>query len=92
MAAVAVAAAATVTLIAQRQASSHFAPGERVWLDAHNCYPDGEKWADRIDRALATGLPIAIEQDLVWWTDPATGTARSDLTTGVSAMARLAKA
>jgi hypothetical protein len=52
-------------------------PGARVLLDAHNCYPDGARWADRIDRALATGVPIAIEQDLVWWTDPATGTARS---------------
>jgi len=52
-------------------------PGGRVLLDAHNCYPDGDRWTDRIDRALATGVPIAIEQDLVWWTDPATGTARS---------------
>jgi hypothetical protein len=53
------------------------APGARVLLDAHNCYPDGERWTDRIERALATGLPIAIEQDLVWWTDPATGKGRS---------------
>ena len=28
------------------------------------------QWADRVDRALATGLrPIAIEQDLVWFVD-----------------------
>lgn len=43
-----------------------FAPGVRVLLDAHNCYPDKGEHADRIDRALATGLPVAIEQDLIW--------------------------
>ena len=43
-------------------------PGTRVLLDAHNAYPYGEKWWDRIDRALATGTPLAIEQDLVWYT------------------------
>ena len=36
-------------------------------LHAHNCYPDDGRWADRIERALATGVrPIAIEQDVVW--------------------------
>ena len=35
-------------------------------LDAHNAYPDNGRFLDRIDRALATGLPVAIEQDLVW--------------------------
>ena len=35
-------------------------------LDAHNAYPYQGQWADRIDRALATGTPLAIEQDLVW--------------------------
>ena len=39
-------------------------------LHAHNCYPDAGQWANRLDRALATGLrPIAIEQDLVWFVD-----------------------
>src|SRR5215469_7984296 len=42
-------------------------PGSRVLLDAHNCYPYDGKWADRIDRALSTGTPLAIEQDLVWF-------------------------
>jgi hypothetical protein len=41
-------------------------PGARVQLDAHNAYPYNGRFADRIDRALATGLPVAIEQDLVW--------------------------
>jgi hypothetical protein len=58
------------------------APGGRVLLDAHNCYPYDGKWPDRIARALATGLPVAIEQDLVWWTDPATKTPRSIVSHG----------
>ena len=39
----------------------------RSLLHAHNCYPDEGRWADRIDRALATGLrPLVIEQDVAW--------------------------
>jgi len=41
-------------------------------LDAHNCYPYYGKWSDRVDRALGTGLPLAIEQDLFWYTDKRT--------------------
>ena len=72
----------TLALVALTSAQSAgprggFGPGARVLLDAHNCYPDGGRHADRIDRALATGLPVAIEQDLVWWTDPKTATPRS---------------
>src|SRR5262245_28295931 len=48
-------------------------PGSRVLVDAHNCYPYAELWSDRIDPALATGTPVAIEQDLAWYTDPRTG-------------------
>jgi hypothetical protein len=44
----------------------HFGPGARTLLDAHNAYPERGRWADRLDRALATGLPLAIEQDLHW--------------------------
>jgi glycerophosphoryl diester phosphodiesterase len=40
--------------------------GTRALLDAHNAYVENGRWSDRLDRALATGLPIAIEQDLVW--------------------------
>ena len=54
-----------------------FAPGRRVVLDAHNCYPYNGRWADRIDRALSTGTPLAIEQDLVWFRDPSSGRGRS---------------
>ena len=54
-----------------------FAPGSRVLLDAHNCYPYHGRWADRLDRALATGTPLAVEQDLIWFRDPKTGVGRS---------------
>jgi len=57
-------------------------PGGRVLLDAHNCYPEHGKWADRLERALATGLPVAIEQDLVWYRDPATGLSKSIVSHG----------
>ncbi|MBV9085002.1 MAG: hypothetical protein JOZ62_20175 [Acidobacteriaceae bacterium] len=43
----------------------------RPVLDAHNCYPYDGLWNDRIDRALGTGLPVAIEQDLAWHVDAA---------------------
>jgi hypothetical protein len=54
-----------------------FEPGARVLLDAHNCYPYNGRWADRIDRALSTGTPLAVEQDLVWFRDPVSGQGRS---------------
>src|SRR5437868_8440502 len=52
---------------------SSFEPGARSMMDAHNCYPYFEWWADRIDRALSLGTPLAIEQDPFWYTDPHTG-------------------
>jgi len=57
-------------------------PGSRTMMDAHNCYPYYEWWNDRIDRALtaAAGTPLAIEQDLGWFTDPRTGASRSVVT------------
>ena len=51
-------------------------------MDAHNCYPYVEWWADRIDRALSGGTPLAIEQDLAWYMNPNTGQARSVLAHG----------
>jgi hypothetical protein len=36
-------------------------------LDAHNCYPYEGQWANRIERALSTGTPVAIEQDVGWY-------------------------
>ena len=44
--------------------------GRGPLLHAHNCYPEGGLYTDRMDRALATSSrPIVIEQDLAW--DPA---------------------
>lgn len=43
-----------------------FLPGGRVLLDAHNAYPDRGRFAERLDQALATGLPLAVEQDLAF--------------------------
>jgi hypothetical protein len=43
----------------------------RSVLDAHNCYPYKGDWADRIDRALSTGFPVGIEQDMAWHVDAA---------------------
>ncbi len=61
-----------VALSAQ-QNSGAFSPGARVVLNAHNCYPYEGKYVDRIERALATGFPVAIEQDIAWHKDPGTG-------------------
>src|SRR5437667_7292751 len=57
-------------------------PGTRVLLDAHNCYPYYEWWFDRIDRALRAGVPLAIEQDLLWARTPKTGAVASLLSHG----------
>ena len=70
-------AASALFVCAPPSADAAFEPGTRVLLDAHNCYPDNGRWADRIDRALSTGTPLAIEQDLVWFRDPDTGQGRS---------------
>jgi hypothetical protein len=57
-------------------------PGSRTLMDAHNCYPYWEWWNDRIDRALSAGTPLAIEQDLAWYTNPITGKSWSVVTHG----------
>jgi hypothetical protein len=59
-------AAAVLAALQLGAAGAGFGPGERVLLDAHNAYPYEERWADRLDRALSTGVPVAIEQDLFW--------------------------
>jgi hypothetical protein len=64
------------------QAPANYAPGQRVLLDAHNAYPYQGRWNDRIDRALTTGTPLAIEQDLVWRPATATTPARSIVSHG----------
>jgi hypothetical protein len=61
------------------QVQTSLTPGTRTVLDAHNCYPYEGRWSDRIDQALSTGTPIAIEQDLFWYTDPKSHQSRSVL-------------
>jgi hypothetical protein len=68
---------ASIVLVWTPTAHAAFEPGTRVLLDAHNCYPYNGRWTDRLDRALSTGTPLAVEQDLVWFRDPATGKGRS---------------
>jgi len=80
--------AATITIAvlaivsAAARAQQVPAPGSRTMMDAHNCYPYFEWWYDRIDRALSAGTPLAIEQDLGWYTDPKTGKSWSVVTHG----------
>jgi len=65
-----------ITGVAFAQTPLDFLNHNRPVLDAHNCYPYKGQWTDRIDRALSTGFPVAIEQDLAWYVDPATGKGR----------------
>ena len=62
------------------QAGLDFLNHNRPVLDAHNCYPYKGAFQDRIDRALRTGFPVGIEQDLGWAIDPATGKGRPVVT------------
>jgi hypothetical protein len=59
-----------------QQSSLDFLNHNRPVLDAHNCYPYEGKWSDRVDRALTTGFPVGIEQDLAWYVDPTNGKGR----------------
>ena len=58
------------------------APFPTPLFDAHNCYPYEGKYADRIDRALSTGFPVAIEQDIAYFNGQAVVT-HTPKTTGV---------
>src|SRR5262245_49537140 len=61
------AAAVTICLLSNAGlAQRGFGPGQRVLLDAHNAYPQNDRWCHRIDRARSTGLPVDSEQDLYW--------------------------
>lgn len=81
IAALVITSAVAAPLNAQRPDAgvSHYAAGERMLLDAHNCYNH-----DELDRALGTGTPLAIEQDLVWYQDPSTRAFRSVVSHGDS--------
>jgi hypothetical protein len=63
-----------------QQSRSVFPNHGRPFLDAHNCYPQDGQWTDRLQRALQTGFPVGIEQDLAWYVDPAGGKGRAVIT------------
>ena len=67
--------AATFSAVAQK-ADLDFLNHNQSVLDAHNCYPYEGHWNDRVQRALSSGFPVSIEQDLAWYVDPATGKGR----------------
>ena len=70
------------------EVASTLIPGTRVLMDAHNCYPYDGRWSDRIEHALKAGTPLAIEQDLLWYTDKHTGKSWSIVSHGGHASGR----
>ena len=61
-----VAFAAAALIVPAAGPTNTYAPGSRTQVLSHNAYPDHGKYADRLDRTLAAGLPVAIEEDLAW--------------------------
>jgi hypothetical protein len=66
---------ACIPLLAQSNAPGFLNGGKPV-VDAHNCYPYNGQWTDRLSRALSSGYPKGIEQDLAWSVDAVTGKGR----------------
>jgi hypothetical protein len=75
-------AASLLAVVLHAQPSLDFINHNRPIVDAHNCYPYEGRWADRIDRALETGFPVGIEQDVTWY-DGQPVVSHSDKPTGV---------
>jgi hypothetical protein len=59
-----------------------YAPGNRIVMHAHNAFPYDGQYANRLDRVLSTQLPVMVEQDLFWYTDPSTGKSKSVISHG----------
>lgn len=57
---------AALVSLAIAATTNNFTPGARTLMLAHNAYPDHGKYADRLDRAIAAGVPFAVEEDLSW--------------------------
>ena len=68
--------AISALLASAQKADLEFLNHNKPVLDAHNCYPYDGQWNNRVQRALASGFPVSIEQDLAWYVDPATGKGR----------------
>ena len=72
--------ACCVVLLALTMSTASFAlfsPGKQTLVLAHNAYPEKGQYTDRFDRAMAAGMPLAIEIDLTWAPNPKTGKAGS---------------
>jgi len=50
-----------------------FTPGRETLVMAHNTFTEKGKWTDRFNRALSSGMPLAMEFDLTWAPNPKTG-------------------
>jgi hypothetical protein len=61
----------TAPALHAQKADLDFLNHNKPILDAHNCYP-----GDHVRRALDSGFPVSIEQDLSWYVDPKTGKGR----------------
>lgn len=60
-------ASLVLTAVASAQhAPAPVTPAARTLVLAHNAYPDHGRYADRLDRALASGQPLIVEEDLAW--------------------------
>jgi hypothetical protein len=68
--------ATTAPAATAQHANLNFLNHNQPILDAHNCYPYDGHWNNRIQRALNSGFPVSIEQDLAWYVDPKTGKGR----------------
>jgi len=58
--------AAIALILTAAVAAGTYAPGSRCLVLSHNAYPDHGKFADRLDRTIAAGVPFAVEEDLAW--------------------------
>lgn len=66
-------AAMLLCTIVVAENAGNLAPGKRVIVEAHNCYPYHGLWENRIDKALEAEKPVGIELDLMWYVSPETG-------------------
>src|ERR1700754_4118819 len=58
--------AVALMIVAAPEAAPNVAPGSRTLILSHNAFPDHGKYANRLDRAIAAGMPFAVEEDLGW--------------------------
>jgi hypothetical protein len=69
-------ASVTASIAVAQEPDLDFLNHNQPILDAHNCYPYEGHWNDRVQRALRSGFPVSIEQDLAWYVDPTSGQGR----------------